>query len=224
MAGHLDFAPAAPDVVAAALDDASVHVWRLRHAVDDGRAPLRHLLSAYLGIDAADLVLAEADRGKPHIAHAASGLAAADASPLEFNWSHSGEWALVALARGLAVGIDVERLGKPVRATALAGRFFDPSEAAALAAVDAAELNRAFTSLWCAKEAVLKASGVGISFGLDRLAFARQADVDWVLERLDPVLGTAPEWQLHGFAAAPGYRGVLAWRGGPRGVRAFEPG
>ncbi len=65
--------------------------------------------------------------------------------------------------------------------------------------------------LWCAKEAVLKAHGRGIAFGLERLEFTADGE-DWALSACDPALGVPADWTLHVFAPAPGYLATLAWR------------
>lgn len=69
-----------------------------------GRAALRAVLGGYLGIAPAAVELRIGHRGKP-------ALAGPEAS-LRFNLSHSDELALIALARGREVGIDVERIGE----------------------------------------------------------------------------------------------------------------
>lgn len=69
-----------------------------------GRGALRTVLGGYLGIAPAAVELRLGHRGKP-------ALADPDAS-LRFNLSHSDELALIALARGREVGIDVERIGE----------------------------------------------------------------------------------------------------------------
>ena len=94
---------------------------------------------------------------------------------------------------------------------ALAQRFFVPGEAAALARMAPAAAEAAFVQLWCAKEAVLKAHGHGLSFGLDRLEFAVQDD-RWVLTACDPALGAPVDWTLHAFSPRPDYLATLAWR------------
>jgi 4'-phosphopantetheinyl transferase len=215
------FVAARPSIAARQLDDRSIHLWRIPYATPQGRAPLLELLASYLDQPASFIVLEQDARGKPRLADTAS--TGGVCNRLEFNWSHSGGFALVALARGCAVGVDIERLGKPRRPVDIARRFFDPDEAAALEPLDPAARDAAFIRLWCAKEAVLKAAGEGLSFGLARLAFARNAEADWKLTRIDPALGRIDDWQLAGFQAAPGYPGALAWRGEYRAVTAFRP-
>jgi 4'-phosphopantetheinyl transferase len=176
------------------------------------------LLAGYLGIAESAVTLEEDARGKPYLAHSAG-----DGASLDFNWSHSGDYALAALSRHGEVGIDIERLGKNLRALEIAQRFFDGGEADALSALDPDTRDHAFIGLWCAKEAVLKAAGEGLSFGLARLAFAHVGGPDWELARTDPALGETQAWQVSGFDPAPGYRGSLAWRGGNRRILAFQP-
>src|SRR3546814_3037285 len=79
----------------------------------------------------------------------------------------------------------LELLRPRPRALALAERFFVRSETGALLALPAEAREAAFVRLWCAKEAVLKAHGRGLAFGLDRLEFALCGD-DWALVACDP--------------------------------------
>jgi 4'-phosphopantetheinyl transferase len=121
----------------------------------------------------------------------------------------------VALARGEQEGADHELLRPPPRALALAERFFAPAETEVLAALPAAAQEAAFVRLWCAKEAVLKAHGRGLAFGLHRLQFALR-DGEWTLVACDPELGRPADWTLHAFMPIPGYLASLAWRSIPR--------
>lgn len=217
-ASSLAFVPMAPGAAARNLDARTVHVWRLARNRADGRGPLRRLLAAYLDVRPDAIEFEEGDGGKPCLAAITE---CSGRSPrLDFNWSHSGNWALVALARGQPVGVDIEARTRPLRVKELARRFFDPAEAAALDAV-AGNAEPAFIGLWCAKEAVLKATGRGLAFGLERIAFEYRGGVDWRLRRVDPALGRLADWQLAGFEAAPRYQGALAWRGAPRRIEAF---
>lgn len=213
------FASENPRAAATRLDADSIHLWRIAYDAAQRREPLLRLLATYLGVPASTVQLREGEHGKPSLQAPLT----RDATALQFNWSHSGDYALIALARGIALGVDVERIGKPTRALEIARRFFAPGESAALSAVTAPASKPAFTGLWCAKEAVLKAVGTGLSFGLERVVFEHLSGADWELAELDPALGEPAAWHVPGFAAAPGYRGALAWRGAARRVLAFEP-
>jgi 4'-phosphopantetheinyl transferase len=218
----LKFIEAVPESAAARLDAGSIHLWRIAYQPTQRRAPLRGLLGTYLGRAAAGVVLAEGAHGKPELADTVAGGQSGSGRALEFNWSHSGAYALVALSSGPALGVDVERLGRKLPALELARRYFDPAEAKVLASLPPSVRGHAFMGLWCAKEAVLKSAGEGLSFGLARLAFEWHGNMEWKLVRVDPALGSPDEWQLLGFEAAPGYRGALAWRGRGQRIAAFR--
>jgi 4'-phosphopantetheinyl transferase len=193
--------------VAEPLRDDEVHAWWLPWCRGHGRAPLRAVLAGYLGTTPGALALVEGEHGRPALAapHAA----------LAFNWSHSGGHAVVAVARGIVPGVDLERLRPRPRALEIARRYFCPAEADALAALPGPQRDEAFLGLWTAKEAVLKALGRGLAFGLDRLQLAvppAPARLLW-LDGED-----AAAWQLHRYVPDPAYVATLAWRGPPRRI------
>lgn len=129
----------------------------------------------------------------------------------DVSWSHSGEGLLIALGEGVEVGADLERLRPRPRALQLARRFLAVREADWLAAMPVDAREAGFFRLWCAKEAVLKAHGRGLAFGLDKLAFAEHDD-QLALVDCDRALGQPGDWSLHEFVPQTGYRAALAWR------------
>jgi len=163
----------------------------------------RRWLSGQLAVPEDALALWRDAHGRPHLGEAHAGRDA--------NWSHSGERLLVALARGARIGADIEWLRPRPSAMTLARRFFTPREAAQLAELPHDTAERWFVRLWCAKEAVLKAHGRGIAFGLERLEFTLDGE-GWTLHACDPALGAPGDWTLHAFAPAPDYLATLAWR------------
>ncbi|WP_147409353.1 4'-phosphopantetheinyl transferase superfamily protein [Kitasatospora xanthocidica] len=124
------------------------------------RGAVRRLVAARLGVPPAALVWRYGPHGKPEPA-AAGGL--------RVSWSASGAFAALALAEGRAVGVDVERLHAPRTAERMAARWF-PSEEARFVAepVEPAERAARFTTLWCRREACVKAYGgrLARSFGV----------------------------------------------------------
>ena len=179
--------------------------WRPWHHGERAEPAVREWLAGQLGADAGSLEISRSDQGRPLL----GGLHA----DWDASWSHSGEGLLVALAHGLRVGIDLELRRPRPKAQVLADRFFAPEEAARLAAMPEALREAAFVRLWCAKEAVLKAHGQGLSFGLHRLVFAcDEAGGDWRLVACDAVLGEPGDWSLRTFDPAPDYLATVAWR------------
>jgi len=197
-----------PAKVAEHLHDDEIHVWRFGYQREHGRAPLRALLGAYLGLSSDDVVLVEGEHGRPVLAPPHEALA--------FNWSHSSDQALLAIARGVVPGIDLERLRARPRAMEIAERFFCTEETAGLAALEPAQRDAAFLELWTAKEAVVKAIGRGLAFGLQRLRFS----VPPTPLRLLWLDGEdAAQWQLHRLSTDSTHVATLAWRGAARRIR-----
>ena len=195
--------------LAECLRDDEIHVWHLPYQATQGRAPLRRVLAAYLGIDADTVALVDGEHGRP-------ALASSHDQPLGFNWSHSGDHALIALGRHVVPGIDVERRRERPRALEIAQRYFSVDEAAALATLPAADRSDAFLELWTAKEAVLKALGRGIAFGLHRLSITSTAD-QLILRQLED--DDIHAWQLQRLAVDTTLLAALAWRGDARQIR-----
>jgi 4'-phosphopantetheinyl transferase len=131
------------------------------------------------------------------------------ATTADCNWSHSGGHLAIALGDGVRVGIDIERPRARPRALELARRYFTAAEADALAALPPAPREAAFLRLWCAKEAVLKAHGRGLAFGLDRLRFDGLDGVPR-LAAVDAALGAVDAWSLRSLDVG-GLVGMVAW-------------
>jgi 4'-phosphopantetheinyl transferase len=107
--------------------------------------------------------------------------------------------------------VDCERVRPRPRALDLA-RASSPRRARLAGALAAGAVrDRAFLRLWCAKEAVLKAHGHGLSFGLEKLRFA-EGGAALVLAECDAGLGARSDWSLHEFEPGTGYVAALAWR------------
>ena len=80
-----------------------------------------------------------------------------------FSLSHSGEQALIAIARDDCIGVDIEVLRPVGDALALAEQNFSGAELEALRRVPGGDRLRAFLTGWTRKEACLKAVGWGLS-------------------------------------------------------------
>lgn len=180
-----------------------VRVWLRPHSPGQrGEPQARELLGQALALAPEALPLTRDERGRPWflppLAHVGTG------------WSHSGTQLLVGLGERMRLGVDLERLRPRPRMREVAQRFFHPAEAAWLAALGEEACADWFFRIWCAKEALLKAHGQGLSFGLHRLRFAER-DGALALAWCDPALGEAAHWHLHEWQATPDYRAALAW-------------
>jgi 4'-phosphopantetheinyl transferase len=125
------------------------------------RALLRRLLAAAMNRQPSAVALDASEHGKPRV------LLPQHAPAIEFNVSHSHGLAVVAMTIGAAVGVDIECVRDKPDIERLAERFFSPLETQTLMQVPAADRRRAFFVCWTRKEAILKATGKGVSLPLD---------------------------------------------------------
>jgi 4'-phosphopantetheinyl transferase len=105
------------------------------------RTALRSILANYASLPAAELRFVLGLHGKP---------ALATGSDIEFSLSHAGSWAMVAVARGVPVGIDIERIRDNVDMAALLRR---------LGVTDLQEGRTNLFRAWNRREAMTKAVG-----------------------------------------------------------------
>ena len=119
---------------------------------------LRAVLSRYLRVDPADIALSRSEAGKPFVMGESGGL-----SSFTFNMSHAHGRALIAVSKGHEVGVDLERIRSDIEVAKLSERYFAPSEHATIMMQSTHEQRAArFFRYWVAKEAVLKAQGIGL--------------------------------------------------------------
>jgi 4'-phosphopantetheinyl transferase len=117
------------------------------------RGGLRRILSSYCSIPPNHIVFYSGSHGKPALR--------ASSSALEFNVSHSGDYALIAVTSGVACGVDIECGRTNINEVAVAADFFCPREVEWLSHSEAD-----FLRLWTVKEASMKAVGGGLSISL----------------------------------------------------------
>ncbi|KAB3538078.1 4'-phosphopantetheinyl transferase superfamily protein [Bacillus safensis] len=90
-----------------------------------------------------------------------------------FNLSHSGDWVVCAVDDA-PVGIDIEEI-KPID-LAIAKRFFSADEYQDLLSQPAERQEAYFFHLWSMKEAFIKLTGKGLSYGLSSFTARLSAD------------------------------------------------
>ena len=188
--------------------DEQARAARFRSRLDSSafiqrRIALREILSAYLGVAPRDIAFIHNEFGKPSLVPEMA------CDGLSFNASHSGSVAVVAVGRCGAIGIDIEQLRPMVDAESIAGRYFKPGEAAALAALHQQERTEGFFNAWTRKEAVIKAAGGGLSIPLDSFEISLRPGEPAVIIGGKLPGAAAGRWQIHHLEPAPGYVGAL---------------
>jgi 4'-phosphopantetheinyl transferase len=144
---------------------ARFHFERDRRDYTAAHALVRQVLARCDGRPPASLAFGTGAHGKPYLL-AADGTT----SRWEFSLSHTDGMVACAVA-GRAVGVDVERLDRVPDFDALAASVCSTAERERLAGLEPARRRERFIELWTLKEALLKATGVGVSFPIDQIGF-----------------------------------------------------
>lgn len=174
----------------------------VRHRWLHGHLATRRILARALGVEPRLITYGVGDAGKPSVASPAG-------TGLEFSYSDSGELALVAVSRGVAVGVDLEFQRAQPTLLQVAERMFAREEVEALVALPEGERIDGFYRIWTRKEAYLKAIGAGLTYGLGRFAVSIAADAPRLLQ-VDGDTSAATGWSLRSFGIEPGYAAALA--------------
>jgi 4'-phosphopantetheinyl transferase len=168
------------------------------------RATLRRLLGEYSKSPPEALVFAYGPHGKPALSGQRD-----DVTRIEFSVSHSADVALIALAMGRRVGVDVEQHDASVKIHRLAARFFSPRETAELMGLPDEMQRSGFYRGWTSKEAYLKATGFGLSFSLSKFTVSldpcRPAALVEVIEQADE----PSRWRMHSLEMHDGFSAAL---------------
>ena len=209
------------------LDLAAPHVERLGQALNDEertrtarfhfdrdrrqyqivRGALRAILSRYVDAPPGDLAFVYNATGKPALR------CGPGEQDLRFNISHSGRMALIAVALGRDIGVDIELIRGNIPTEEIENRFFAPAEVASIRALPAADRRRAFFHCWTRKEAYLKARGEGLSLAIKEfelpIACGETADVLAISDHPSD----CPRWWLRELVVGSGYAAAMAVEG-----------
>ncbi len=222
-----------------ALDDNEVHVWRMaldapenqschevlspderaraarfyfdrdRRRFAVARSFLRCTLAGYLGISPSEVLFRYTDYGKPFL----DGPLAS--TGLQFNLAHSHELALLAVAMGHEVGIDLEfrRLG--FASDTIAEHFFAPEEVQEIRSRPLESQEAAFFRCWTRKEAYIKARGQGLSIPLREFVVATgEVGEGSTLLSTEHEPSAVSRWWVCDLAVAEGYTAAIAFAAG----------
>ncbi len=163
-----------------------------------GRAMLRLVLSRQFGMPPAEVPIRRGVRGRPWIEGAPG---------FDFNVSHTDGKALIGIARGRRIGVDLESEDRVANTRRLARRVLTANERAGLEGLAVDEHRRAFLRHWTCKEALSKATGDGLAAPFGRISVA-------IAPRLRLTAGPEPyrpdAWELVAVMVPPGYLGTVA--------------
>lgn len=135
---------------------ASLHFHEDRVRSVTARAALRRLLAARVSAAPETLTFTTNDYGKPYLSGHAH---------VEFNVSHAGGLALIALSVRQRVGVDIEYVDRSIDVHSLARHVLSPLERQSVPITQ-----QTFMQHWVAKESALKALGCGITEHLQTIS------------------------------------------------------
>jgi 4'-phosphopantetheinyl transferase len=166
------------------------------------RGVLRTLLGRYLQLPCAAIAFSANEYGKP-----------ATDGEIKFNVAHSGDYALLAFARDIEVGVDVERMRGERVVSELARRVLSPREYERFEIVAESERMPTFFQIWTLKEAVLKALGSGLSIAPECLEVAFYPDEPKLLGCSAKEIDDVSEWRVRSVSIGDeGYAAAVAAR------------
>jgi len=188
------------------LDDAEVHLWRIplraepgdvadlwsllsveekaeaeklpsaeqRAQFATGRAAVRQILAMYLERPPEEVHLRRSEHGKLCLVDAAGH------EGVRFNVSHSRDLAVLAVAHGREIGVDIEALRPVLQLERIVDRVLSPAEKAVFLAAGSDERVDLFFRFWTQKKAYVKAIGCQSRIPLDRVEvdFRRDTPVE----------------------------------------------
>lgn len=163
-----------------------------RDRLGASRGLLRETLARYTGAPPVALSFCVGPHGKP-------ALAGEPGDGLRFNLSHSDDLLLIAVTRGHAVGVDVERVRPILGLRQVTAALFTAAEHDELERAAPERRDALFMQIWTRHEAIVKGSGSSLA----------QAAPD------------PREWSVFELHPAAGYQAALALKG--TGWQAVDP-
>ncbi len=176
----------------------------------------REILSKYLGQPPEKIRFAYNQYSKPELEEDTN------APGLRFNLSHSAEIALLAVANGFNVGVDIELVKHDKATEDIARRFYSSREVELLLNQPGNIRDEAFFRIWTRKEAYIKVRGEGMAIPLDQIEVSflpgDQPKITGIMD--DPLV--AARWSLFHLEPEEGYTGALAVEGHPDQLELFR--
>jgi 4'-phosphopantetheinyl transferase len=176
-------------------------------------AILRILLGRYLCVMPSSISFDQNEFGKPKLAQALV------VPELAFNLSHRNQVGLLAIADGLAVGVDIEEV-LPIEYETIE-RYFSTREQSSLAALADADRLEGFYNCWTKREAILKAEGLGLNMRPDAFDVSLSPNVKAAVLEVRANAGLTSKWHLVELRPAFGFVGALATNVVPSSVACY---
>ncbi len=181
------------------------------------RGLLRQILGLTLAMDPSSLQFHYEKLGKPYVQECSAG------KQINFNVSHSHDIAVIAVTLDRVVGIDIEKQRDDIDHNKLAKRYFSSLEYDCFNQCHDDIRSRVFYTCWTRKEAVVKATGKGIAYGLNKFDVSIHPDdpPEILHTHWDP--NEKSQWIMRDLDTDVGFVASLASKGKPFRIRYRDP-
>lgn len=170
---------------------------RLTYLVAHGL--LRATLARHTGINPANVEFQTNPFNKPYIA------APLEALGLHFNLSHTSGIVALALTKLGQVGIDVESTHPAKNVSDIAKEILTSNEYINLMQHNSADRFSRLLKYWTLKEAFVKATGIGLTYGLQTFEFDLDAQPAPLIRFLSPTDTHASDWKFQQITLPSGH-------------------
>jgi 4'-phosphopantetheinyl transferase len=168
---------------------------------------LRIILGSYMNVEPDKLQFSYNPQGKPFLAETYQG------KQLQFNMSHSHEFALYAVTFNRQVGIDLEHIYRFAETDSLANRILSKEEKTAWRKYPANERLDVLYRYWTCKEAYVKATGEGMAQPLEKIHISLMRGSEVRLISVNRSIREASRWSLQKLHRFPGFAAALVVEG-----------
>ncbi|MDA7745710.1 4'-phosphopantetheinyl transferase superfamily protein [Psychromonas sp.] len=135
-----------------------------QHTAIVTRSICRLVLAQYVSLPPSEIHFIRNQHGKPEL----------ESNPLKirFNLSHNNQLIIMAVCVKDDIGCDIENPLRKVSIEPITRRYFSKQEHNKLCQLSGLKQQQRFFEYWTLKEAFVKATGIGISLGLDSFYFS----------------------------------------------------
>lgn len=161
------------------------------------RATVRIILARYLNMAPERLEFTYNPQGKPSVVNS---------QKLQFNLSHSGDLAILAVGKGFPIGVDIEQFSaRPY--DGIAETLFSQQELEGFYKVPPSLKPAIFFHIWSQKEAFIKICGLGLSYPTKEFSVPTTMPTKQLVD--DPLHNTT--WQMRSFMPQIACSGALCY-------------
>ena len=159
---------------------------------------LRNCLAHLLNQSPEKISIKKAAQGKPYLA---------DYPELAFNLSHSADRVLIAMSWSCQLGVDIELCKPRINVSGLVNKCFSEEEIAHWNQLPETQKNQEFYRYWTRKEAFVKATGHGITLGLNQCVVKPENPSEFL--RVPDLYGDASAWHVFDIELGEGVCGAV---------------